>query len=542
MASAVRISDVKGAFILPLINKGIEVVFVVDACRSNEVSGGPEGQRYFRQSILEQQLGEMSFIATNKDHVAYEDRNYGTGHGLFTYFLIQGLLGAADLEGDNNGIVSYADLKDYVPRKVRIETSKAENKTKFPTTQEPVFCCEVDGSKIMSKVDPEEIAKFKVKDEMGKILGSNEPVLAKNTAGRGNTEKMDSSLILYYNAFTKALKKQKLIGDSSAEFFYTQMQKKSPEGQQTIEAKYNLAGEFINFGQGKINLYLSGRDVNMVNLVNTLLSQNSQTKALVTEEAEKMQKIITVKYKEAADLMEKAIQLLKQDSFITKPLYPKLWFLRVKSYLGSEDKSISYDSALFLSRRAIKADTNAANNYHIMGLMVQNTYPDSGAYYYRKSIEKAPNWSYPYNELGLLYYDKNNLDSASFFFRKAISIDSTFSYPYNNLGLTYYYQKKYDLAEQMFKASIQRDSGSNAAKPYSNLGLCFEKRNDTLNAIKYYDASIRSDSLYAAGYRDLGSILKKSGKLDQAEKVYLAGTRKIPGNSDMLNDLGFPLF
>ncbi len=536
---AVRVSDFKYGFIEPLIQKGAEVIFIVDACRSNELKGGPDGQKYFRNSILAEKNGEMMLIATGQNQVAYEDKDYGKGHGLFTYYLIEGLLGKADEEGDNDGIVSFSDLKDYVPRKVRQETSK--NKAKFPTVQEPEFCCNEFGTALISKVDKDELAKLKNKEEMRSILGSSTTDLASNTGGRGSSnQKPDSIIGVYYRSFNKALKDQKLTGPNSAEDFYNKMVKRSADDPQTIEAKYALAGEFINFGQAKINIYLSGKDVNSVNLLGKMLSKDKNSGMLLNEEAEKMERIMTVKYKEAADLMEKAINILKKDEFITRSLYPKLWFLRVKSYLGYEDDKINYDSALKLSRRALASDTNAAYNYHTMGLMLAYSYPDSGLYYYHRSIEKAPGWSYPYNEIGAVYYDRNKFDSAIVYYKKALAIDSTFSFPYINLGLVYYNQKDLVKAEQMYNKALEKDSSSGTA--YNNLALIYEKRGDTTKAIQLYKKAINKDSLFSNAYHNLGTVLDKQHKTKEAEKIFLTGIRKTPDYATLYNDLGILYF
>ncbi len=539
---AVRVSDFKYAFIEPLIQKGAEVIFIVDACRSNELKGGPDGQKFFRNSIIQEKTGELMLIATGPNQVAFEHKDYGKGHGLFTYYLIEGLIGKADEDGDKDGVVSYTDLKDYVPKQVRLETSRKDPNNpdikKFPSVQVPEFCCDGLTTSIFSKVDKEELAKLKNKEEMRTILGSSLTDLASNRSS--TNEKPDSLIGVYYRSFNKALKDHKLSGPNSAEDFYNKMAKRSATDPQTIEAKYTLAGEYINFGQGKINIYLSGKDINTVNQLGSLLSKDKNSGMLLSEEAEKMERIILVKYKEAADLMEKAINLLKKDEFITRSLYPKLWFLRVKSYLGYEDDNIKYDSALKLSRRALASDTNAAYNYHTMGLMLTYSYPDSGLYYYHRSIEKAPSWSYPYNEIGAVYYDRKQYDSAILYYRKALAVDSSFSYPYINLGLVYYNQKDYKKAEQMYNKALEKDSSSGT--PYNNLALIYEKRGDTTKAVQLYRKAISKDPIFSNAYHNLGTVLDKQNKKKEAEEVFLTGIQKSPEYATLYNDLGILYF
>ncbi len=47
-------------------------------------------------------------LSTGPGQVSIGDSRIGNGHGLFTYTLIDGLSGAADEEGDRDGVVSLA--------------------------------------------------------------------------------------------------------------------------------------------------------------------------------------------------------------------------------------------------------------------------------------------------------------------------------------------------------------------------------------------------------------------------------------------------
>lgn len=60
--------------------------------------------------------GLFTFSASRGDERSYEDPALGGGHGLFTYFLVQGLQGQADESGD--GVVTAEELAYYVTRSV----------------------------------------------------------------------------------------------------------------------------------------------------------------------------------------------------------------------------------------------------------------------------------------------------------------------------------------------------------------------------------------------------------------------------------------
>jgi hypothetical protein len=93
---------VKTLFIKPLAAKKVEVLLIVDACRSNDLPGGQQGQANFSnslQSIAESKQGEIIMLSTGAGQVAIESSKIGMGHGLFTWYLIAGLSGDADKEG-----------------------------------------------------------------------------------------------------------------------------------------------------------------------------------------------------------------------------------------------------------------------------------------------------------------------------------------------------------------------------------------------------------------------------------------------------------
>jgi uncharacterized caspase-like protein len=59
------------------------------------------------------------------------------GHGLFTYYLVQGLQGAAD--GNRDGIVSLQELYEYVEREVSTRSRQLGG------NQHPIMKGEMEG-------------------------------------------------------------------------------------------------------------------------------------------------------------------------------------------------------------------------------------------------------------------------------------------------------------------------------------------------------------------------------------------------------------
>jgi hypothetical protein len=102
------------------------VIVIADACHSagtqeglneeNPIAGG------FSQLFNPSRRLIMTAADTNE--FSFEDARWG-GHGVFTHFLLEGLEGAGD--GNGNGIVTFTEAFEYVSRKVAEATEGRQN-------------------------------------------------------------------------------------------------------------------------------------------------------------------------------------------------------------------------------------------------------------------------------------------------------------------------------------------------------------------------------------------------------------------------------
>ena len=69
----------------------------------------------------------FSLTASRDRERSFESPDFGGGHGIFTYYVVQGLGGAADENGD--GIVTADELAEYVHTQVREATQGQQNPT-----------------------------------------------------------------------------------------------------------------------------------------------------------------------------------------------------------------------------------------------------------------------------------------------------------------------------------------------------------------------------------------------------------------------------
>jgi uncharacterized caspase-like protein/tetratricopeptide (TPR) repeat protein len=106
--------------------KGKWKVLLTDACHSGAIT--PETDpKQLNQLLLDVHQSIFSLTASRDREQSFESADWGGGHGIFTYYVVQGLKGDADANGD--GVVTADELAEYVHTNVREATSSRQNPT-----------------------------------------------------------------------------------------------------------------------------------------------------------------------------------------------------------------------------------------------------------------------------------------------------------------------------------------------------------------------------------------------------------------------------
>jgi hypothetical protein len=136
--------DIAGTgFPMEHVNEAIQklyarhTVLLTDACHSGGIGGGGYAtraapgdetlnaiNRAFLQDLQATQSGLAILTASEARQLSREGEEWGGGHGVFTWFLLQGLEGHADTDGDQ--IVRLGELLEYVRDSVRRETNNGQ--------------------------------------------------------------------------------------------------------------------------------------------------------------------------------------------------------------------------------------------------------------------------------------------------------------------------------------------------------------------------------------------------------------------------------
>jgi Tfp pilus assembly protein PilF len=127
--------------------KGKWKVLLTDSCHSGAINPDADVQ------LINGTLGNLnkslfSLTASRDRERSFESKDWGGGHGIFTYYVVKGLEGAADESGD--GVVTADELAEYVHRNVREATSGQQN----PTSDRGSFDTNMMLSYVPSNVKP----------------------------------------------------------------------------------------------------------------------------------------------------------------------------------------------------------------------------------------------------------------------------------------------------------------------------------------------------------------------------------------------------
>lgn len=533
-----------------LVNKGAEVILVLDACRTNELAGGYASQ-VFNSSVIQTKVGEITMLATGPGQISIEDVSFGQGHGLFTYNLVDALSGRADSEeaGNRDQKITLGEIQSWVSKNVN------QMSAKFNIKQDPVFCCDDKGNTTIGFVD----SSFNTVWNQLKRL-NNTSSAAPDKTQRNNSLTADSTLLALYNKFNSARNKNNLWGNGSADDYFDQMKTKFPDEKLTEDARYALASSFINFAQQKINLYLEGVDILSVEILREKSDSLSEDE-FISEEYERIKKTVSEKWTIAGLMLQKAGKLLStnNDSTILFQLRPKINFLLARGYLSYEKENLlNYDQALKIVSDAYKADSFAAYTAECLGLLYayrlsfQYRYnnnkiefdfgsskpADTALYFFRKATRLAPNWVSPYRSIALKVYGWYSQDSALLYLQKAIAINPRNPTTYLiTADFLHPFARGYDSVLYYYKTALALSPQSAYPEIYSKIGRAFSR----LQQGKQYSITLVRDSVlwysYKAlsldranisAYKNLSNLYEREKKFDSVMFIYLQARSAMP--------------
>ncbi len=479
-----------------LTQNGVEVSLVLDACHSGQTVN-EEGADLLSESALTSFRNTIRYLSCGANQRSFESESIG--HGFFTYYLVQGMMGAADNSPADNKI-KVNELNIYVYNSV-YEESKEK--------QEPNIGAS-SGGKVVMTISPE------IKNIALTNLRQNALLAIKesNTTGRSFGIEPNPTLTSLH-----ATQQQQLDRLNSLLQQPTPAYKEAVALYLSFTKQKSFPNDWLRFIKLKLVQQMGIDPQQAVNTV--LLGKNNPPAAAYFMAAANQSKLI--------------LSVLDTADYGYSIYYIYARYLEAYSYLRGKNYKM-YTTAKQLLHEALLKEQDAAFVLHALGLVAeyQDDFPLAEKYY-RQAIELIPTWTYPRSSLGNALRDQNRYTEAIEVFKEVIRLAPGFSWPYNNLANVYYDLKRYKEAEQLYNYSIEIDT-LDAAVELSNLGLISKDRGNIKKAEDFFKRALAADSSFVYAYHHLAELYEKINA-KQTSELLLRSIAREPFFAEGLAEL-----
>ena len=136
-------AEFRGMIAQQAVTYGRVLVFV-DVCHADNVAGiaGGSELQVPVQKVFDGAAGDLGLLmASGAKQSAIESSNFGGGHGAFSYFLVDGMNGAAALEGESS--LTFVDVAEFVHNNVSLFTRRAQVPSAIATHDDMILVPDV---------------------------------------------------------------------------------------------------------------------------------------------------------------------------------------------------------------------------------------------------------------------------------------------------------------------------------------------------------------------------------------------------------------
>ncbi len=405
-----------------LAKKQIEVVFIADACHSGGLIGGKEGISKTQTALNENWAGITKILSCKSDEFSLEGKQWGGGRGLFSYQLVNGLIGRADANGDKK--IALGELDNYLKTNV----AKQAN----PNVQTPVVIG--NSQQVLSFANTEGLEKIAELEQKNFALMTEVNTRGDDKKSLDELAKLDTTIVETYKKFAKALKEKRIAPhDDSLDCALIHYRK--------LE-KYHLPDNLMQMVKRNMAVGLMELELTIMRNV-----REKGGGGVIRNE-----KILN-----AIHNLEETINIFGSNHYSYKNLQARIAILSANKRLQlartqiiDEQLKIINDSRSIENeylKKGLELEPNMVSTYVLLSTSYRSIKMlDSAIYYQEKVVKLLPNQAWAYFNLGYTYStmtfkDKNNLlaphPKAIENLEKAVALDSNMRAAYNMLGQLY---------------------------------------------------------------------------------------------------------
>ncbi len=512
-ATALPMEDVQELMRRQLPKVGRMLIYV-DVCRAGIIGTIRSNAVNDNVSTLLEEKGDLLGLLASRGHeYSREGPRWGGGHGAFSYFLLRGLNGDADKQGNGDGMVTAEEVIDYVRQQVRKSTQNKQT-----PTEKVSFAVDLD--LVDTRKEGITVAELTDAADEGPVRflpGLPRPPTGEEAAPAPRRSGATDDL----QQFEEALAAGRILPETPDSAFEAlqRLQRRLPrEEYLVLEDRLRVAIE--DRGQQALLRYLAGdqipqsRDQFASGAVYFQAGQvlTPQSPLLQSREAFCRGRVLIFdkQYPRATAQLEHALRLEPNGAYS----YNALGI----AYL----EQANYTRAVQGFRDAARLAPYWAYPLHNLAL----AYSEVGDYEaairtYEHAMRLAPQYSYlPYN-LGLLYQRLNRRREAETQYRKALALTPDLAEPHNALGFLYASAGKTNEAERSYRLALDKNPELLAAR--HNLAVLFaSQRQRSAEAISLWQENLVRAKEYLPSRISLAEALAGLDRVPEAVEEYKA--------------------
>lgn len=499
--NAVRLEDLNNFAHTLSVNKKAKVVLITDACHSGKLAGNNIRGNFLVGNQLRTSIAnEIRITSCAPDQLSNESEAWGGGRGVFSYYLVNGLIGFADKEKD--GYVRLGEIKQYVDSSIAADPVLTANNKK----QTPVIPINnVTTNFVLSFADQ---SQMNSEPTAGRIM----PVAAAPVQQGDimSPDELINRLISNLNQLDiSRIKGLELLLSSGADDLpvaFIKLYKKVVESDTITQYGRPKAVDSIELKHldKTIEALLSSIDYKELFKKELVLLLHTQTQQVINDylngsEAELERR----RYYNAGSngydaypvMLQLAMKLTDKDHFLYRAMEVNRYYFEGVSLLLkiplTPDPAPLIEKALQLELKALQLEKEAACIYNILGVIY--LYKNDllkAEYYFLNAKERSPQWAIPYSNLMSLYIQKKLYGKATLMYDTAFQIQPGLQNLFINRGFMVEQQGNLLLAEELQRKSIVLNSRH--YYPFERLGYIYNKTtNYALADSFFYEADVR---------------------------------------------------
>jgi protein O-mannosyl-transferase len=483
-STALAVDELQSLFEEQLTKVG-RVLLFVDVCKAGTV--GTIHNTTVSSNV--QQLGDIQgdlfgLLASRPREVSLEGPEFGGGHGVFSYYVIKGLQGAADANKD--GVVDADELIKYVSEQVPMATGNKQHPREFGTYDNMMRLSDTKkpGIQIAQNFDG---AHWHVLMDLHNggplyLAGAPQGQVAAPQADQAMTDRLTSAIAAGRilptdpnNAFT-ALRDLKATA--------------SAEQYQELQNQLRIALE--DKAQKVLLRYLAGDE-----------SPQSRDE-----------------FQSGARYMDAARSLTEESLF----LEGRQDFFQGRALLFDKN----FPQAANLLEQSVRMDPGAAYGFNALGIAyLEQAEYDKAIPAFHDAVRRAQHWSYPLHNVALAYVETGDYQSAIRAYQEAIRLTPQYSYLPYNLGLVYQRLNRRKDAEVAYvKAEML---APNSAEPYNALGTLKASEGKRSEAEQLYRQALQKNANLLPARHNLALLLlDEKGREKEAIDLLRENLRQTP--------------